>query len=184
MASNTRREATVQDLYGIPENRKAEIVRGELLPMSPTGALPGRVASQIYFSLRSYERQTGNGYAIPDNVGILVDLPNRRSFSPDAAFHRGPLSGKFLEGAPLFAAEVRSDGDYGPIAERAMADKRADYFAAGTLVVWDVDVLQDVTVRAFRASDPERPTTYRRGERAAAKPALPGWSMPVDDLLA
>lgn len=184
MASNTRREATVEDLYRIPENRKAEIVRGELLLMSPTGALPGRAASQIYFSLRSHERQAGSGYAIPDNVGILVDLPNRRSFSPDAAFHGGPLSGKFLEGAPRFATEVRSDGDYGPIAERAMADKRAEYFAAGTLVVWDVDVLEDVTVRVFRASDPGRPTTYRRGERAEAEPALPGWSMAVDDLLA
>ena len=51
--------------------------------------------------------------------------------------------GKFLEGAPVFAAEVRSDCDYGTKAERAMADKRADYFAAGTLVVWDVDVLKD-----------------------------------------
>ena len=54
----------------------------------------------------------------------------------------------------MFAAEVRSDCDYGTKAERAMADKRADYFAAGTLVVWDVDVLKDEIVRVYRASDP------------------------------
>src|SRR3712207_7434649 len=34
---------------------------------------------------------------------------------------------KFLEGAPVFAVEVRSEGDYGPAAEQAMAEKRADY---------------------------------------------------------
>ena len=51
-------------------------------------------------------------------------------------------------------------------------------FAAGTLVVWEVDV-----VRVYRASDPERPTIYRSGDVAEAEPALPGWSMPVDDLL-
>ena len=41
---------------------------------------------------------------------------------------------KFVQGAPVFAAEVRSEGDYGEAAERAMAAKRADYFAAGGLV--------------------------------------------------
>lgn len=184
MVSSARREATVDDLHRVPDNRKAEIVRGELLLMSPTGALPGRASAQIYVSLRRYERHTGSGYAIPDNVGIIVDLPNRRSFSPDAAFHRGPVSGKFLEGAPVFAAEVRSDGDYGPLAESAMAEKRADYFAAGTLVVWDVDVLEDVVIRVYRAREPGRATEYRRGQHAEAEPALPGWLMLVDDLLA
>ena len=82
----------------------------------------------------------------------------------------------------MFPVEVRSDGDYGPRAERRMAAKRADYFAAGTLVVWDVDLLSDDVVRLYRASDPATPTLYRRGELAEAKPALPGWTMPVDDL--
>ena len=68
-----------------------------------------------------------------DNVGLLVNLPNRRSFSPDVAFWTGgPLTGTFLEGAPVFAVEVRSEDDDGPAAEHAMSEKRADYFAAGT----------------------------------------------------
>jgi Uma2 family endonuclease len=90
---------------------------------------------------------------------------------------------KFFEGAPVFAVEVRSENDYGPGAERQMAQKRADYFATGTLVVWDVDLLSDDVVRVYRASDPERPTIYRRGEIAEAEPAVPGWTMAVDDLL-
>jgi hypothetical protein len=39
---------------------------------------------------------------------------------------------EFLEGAPVFAVEIRSKSDYGPAAERAMQEKRADYFACGT----------------------------------------------------
>jgi hypothetical protein len=35
-----------------------------------------------------------------------------------------------------------------------MAAKRADYFAAGTLVVWDVDVLREQVVRVYRAVFP------------------------------
>jgi Uma2 family endonuclease len=81
-----------------------------------------------------------------------------------------------------FAVEVRSEEDYGPAAERTMSEKRADYFAAGTLVVWDADVLKGQVVRVYRATDPTLPTIYRRGELAEAEPAVPGWSMPVEDL--
>jgi Uma2 family endonuclease len=80
------------------------------------------------------------------------------------------------------AAEVRSEGDYGPAAERAMAEKRADYFRAGTLVVWDVDLMAEEVVRVYRATDPANPTPYRHGDRAEAEPAVPGWGMAVDDL--
>jgi Uma2 family endonuclease len=179
----TKIEATVDDLYRVPENGKAEIVNGELVLMSPTGGVPGRTSGNIYVSLRQYERSVGGGYAFPDNVGFIVNLPNRRSFSPDAAFFQGELrGGKFLEGAPVFAVEVRSDEDYGPAAERKMADKRADYFAAGTLVVWDVDVLRENVIRVYRASDPINPTVYAQSQVAEAEPALPGWIMELKEV--
>ena len=103
--------------------------------------------------------------------------------SPDAAYYTGPRAGmKFFPAPPAFAAEVRSENDYGPAAERAMADKRADYFAAGTVVVWDVDLLGDVPVRKYVAADPAKPTEFRRGEVADAEPAVAGWRVRVDDL--
>lgn len=179
---STKTEATIEDLCRVPGNGKAEIINGELVMMSPTGGLPGYAASEIFVSLREYARRTKTGHAVPDNVGFIVNLPHRTSFSPDAAFYIGKLSMKFCEGAPVFAVEVRSENDYGLVAEREIASKRADYFAAGTLVVWDVDLLSDSVVRVYRASDPDKPTTYRRGELAEAEPAVPGWSMPVDDL--
>jgi Uma2 family endonuclease len=181
---STKTEATIEDLYRVPGNGKAEIVNGELVLMSPTGGVPGRASGEIYVSLREYERRTKNGYAFPDNVGFVVNLPHRRSFSPDAAFYVGKLKGgHFLEGAPVFAAEVRSEGDYGAKAEREMAAKRRDYFAAGTLVVWDVDVLKEKVVRVYHVDDPENPKVYGSGDVAEAEPAVPGWSMAVDDLL-
>jgi Uma2 family endonuclease len=183
MASKHR--ATIEDLYRVPDNGKAEIVNGELVLMAPTGFLPSRASLNIAASLREYERRTKAGFAFADNTGFRVNLPNRESFSPDAAFYTGTTTGmRFLEGAPVFAVEIRSENDYGPAAEKAMAEKRADYFAAGTLIVWDVDLLSDDVVRVYRASAPHSPTVYRRGEVAEAEPALPGWRMPVDELFA
>ena len=112
-------KATINDLYYVAENGKAEIVNGELVMMSPTGG-PSYAASEIFVSLHEYARRKRTGIAVADNVGFHVDLPNRESFSPDAAFYVGPDPGmKFFEGAPVFAVEVRSEGDYGPQAEKA-----------------------------------------------------------------
>ena len=177
-----KREVTVKTLSRA-ENGKAEIVNGELVLMTPAGGLHGYAVGLIFASLLEYARRTKRGIALPDNVGFIVDLPNRRSFSPDVAFWTGgPLTPEFIEGAPIFAVEVRSEEDYGPAAERAMAAKRADYFAAGTLVVWDVDTLEAEVVRVYQSDRPATATTYSRAERAEAEPALPGWSMPVADL--
>jgi Uma2 family endonuclease len=177
----TEPEATFEDLYKI--EGKAELVNGEIVIMPPAGALPGRAVGAIVFSLHEYSKRVGRGHAVMSTAAFVVNLPHRKSFCPDAAFYvGGELAMKFFEGAPVFAAEVRSEGDYGAKAEEAMARKRADYFAAGTRVVWDVDLLSGTPVRVFRAEDPERPTAYGRGETAEAEPALPGWTMPVDDL--
>ncbi|MCP9492938.1 MAG: Uma2 family endonuclease [Pyrinomonadaceae bacterium MAG19_C2-C3] len=176
-----RFEVGVEDLYGVPGNGKAEIVNGEIIEMPPTGGVSGRSGGKIYRSLDDYEQVTKSGYAFPDNVGFVVNLPHRKSFSPDAAFFTGELrGGDFLEGAPVFAVEVRSKNDYGATAEREIKQKRADYFACGTLVFWDVDVLREKVVRVYRADAPDAPRIYRKGDIAEAEPALPGWSLAVD----
>ena len=63
---------------------------------------------------------------------------------------------------------------YAPAAEQEMAAKRRDCFAAGTLVVWEVDASRSEFVRVYRASDPSNATIYRSGEVAEAEPAVPG----------
>jgi len=62
-----------------------------------------------------------------------------------------------------------------------MLQKRADYFAAGTLVVWDIDLLSEDVVRVYKAGDPET-FTAARGQVAEAEPAVPDGHMAVDDL--
>ena len=178
---STKTHATLEDLYKV--EGKAELVNGEIVEMPPAGDMPGRSGGDIYTSLRQYERRVGGGYAFPDNVGFAVNLPHRKAFSPDAAWYVGPRSGmRFLEGAPVFAVEVRSENDYGRAAEEKIKYKRVDYFACGTQVVWDVDLLSEDVIKSYKASDPEHPVIFRRGDIADAEPAVPGWRMAVNDL--
>ena len=177
----TTRRATIRDLYETAG--KAEIVNGELVLREPTGDEPGFAGDEIFAGLREHAKRTKSGRAVGDNKGFRVNLPNRDSFSPDAAFYVGPGAGmKFFEGAPQFAVEVRSENDYGENAEKRLAEKRADYFAAGTLVVWDVDLLSPDVIRSYRSGESRSPIIFRRGEVANAEPAVPGWTISVDDI--
>ena len=47
---STKVRATIEDLYKVPG--KAEIVDGEIVHMSPTGAAPSYAAAEIFVSLR------------------------------------------------------------------------------------------------------------------------------------
>ncbi len=179
------REATIEDLALI--KGKAEIVNGKIVLFMPTGDEPIFASGEIFAALRDHVRLIRIGRAIPDNAGFRCDLPHRKSFSPDAAYYTGPSGGMgFFPEPPIFAVEVRSEGDYGPSAEEKMEAKRADYFAAGTQVVWDVDLLSETTIiYKFVAPDATVPAaTFTQGQIADAEPAVPGWTLAVDELFA
>lgn len=185
MSTATPKRATIDDLYSV--EGKAELIGGRVVELMASGYLPGLIALEIVVSLRDYSRRVGRGFALADGVGFTVpELPSgRESFCPDASYYDGPPPARrmrFVEGAPTLAVEVRSEGDYGPAAEREMAAKRADYFAAGTLVVWDVDPEAEV-VHVYRAGDASAAAaSYLRGEAAEAEPAVPGWRPEVDSV--
>ena len=155
MTSISATRATLDDLYRT--EGKAELVGGRIVPMA-SGHLPSRVAGDIFVSLRMFTKTSGRGEAYADGIGYTVpELPSgRQSFSPDASYYTGNLPAdrmRFLEGPPTLAVEVRSENDYGDAAVDALTAKRADYFAAGTLVVWDVDPQAEM-VAVYRATAP------------------------------
>ena len=175
-------QSLIDELYAV--ETKAEIVDGKVVLMGPTGSWPTRAAGFIFASLLEHEAANpdSGGVAYNDNVGILVDLPNRKSFSPDVCycFDVEQHSMRFLETAPAFVVEVRSENDYGPAAEMKIKQKRLDYFSTGTTVVWDVDLQSEELITAYRCSAPDQKTVFCVGELAHAEPAVPGWKFAVD----
>jgi Uma2 family endonuclease len=184
MASVATTRATLDDLYRV--EGKAELINGRIHTFMASGDLPSVVGFEIAVRLRAYAKATGKGVAYTDGIGYAVpEMPSgRESFSPDASYHVGPRPAnrmRFIEGAPVFAVEVSSENDYGEAAEDQMAAKRADYFAAGTRVVWDVDPTAE-TVAVYRADAPTQFVVYRRGDVAEAEPAVPGWRMSATEM--
>ena len=178
------KRATLSDLARTPG--KAELIGGRIVAFMATGRRPNLIAGDIFVSLKNYARAIGQGEAYTDSMGFAVpELPSgRESFSPDTSYYVGPLPADdmdFIEGPPTFAVEVRSKSNYGDAAEDELAAKRADYFLAGTRIVWDVDP-RSQCIHLYRPDAPDRPTTFRKGQHADAEPILPGWRFAVDDI--
>lgn len=177
--------ATIDDL--LRYEGKAELIDGKLVKYMPAGIRHSRIAPLIYMLLFQYEKATKLGYAFDDNLGYRVAelFSGRESFSPDVSFYVGELSLKdtgFVDGPPTFAVEIRSPDEYGPVAEKTLAAKRADYFEAGTLVVWDVDP-QAQTISSYRSDAPATPLVFQLADVANGEPALPGWVVKVAEVL-
>jgi Uma2 family endonuclease len=186
MSSITQRAATLDDLYCV--DGKAELIAGRIVPLMATGRRPNRVAARVFRSLDDFAHATGKGEAYTDNMGFAVPplSSGRESFSPDASYFLGPFPSnemRFLSGPPVFAVEVRSESEYGDKAEAARAAKRADYFEAGTGVVWDVDPVND-RISKYTSDAPDHPTVFVRGQTADASPAVPNWTIAVDTIFA
>jgi Uma2 family endonuclease len=173
MSTVRQARATLDDLYRTPE--KAELIGGRIVRFMATGYQPNRAAGRIFRSLDDYAASAQRGVSCTDNIGFAIpELPSgRESFAPDASYYDGLLPAnpmRFIEGPPTFAAEVRSENDY-DAAQAEMADKRADYFAAGTQVVWDVDPLAEcIHLQGLRtdSADHLSPRSNRPGRTCRA----------------
>jgi Putative restriction endonuclease len=174
--------ATIADLHRV--EGQAELIAGRIVRLPGHGVLVGRVVMEIAGSLHDYEERVGIGEVHTSTLGYVVPMlaSGRESFCADVSYYIGPFPDNpmaFIVGPPTFAVEIRDEVDYGPRGETAMAAKRADYFEAGTLVVWDVDVIGK-QIHAYRPVAPTRATTFALGEIADAEPAVPGWRIAVD----
>src|SRR5262249_33924417 len=116
--------ATLDDLYDV--EGKAELIGGRIVHLMAAGRTPNRVAFRIARSLDDYATQSGTGEVYTDNMGFAIRPPlpsGRQSFSPDTSYYVGPFppnAMRFIDGAPTFAVEVRSENDYGSAPESAM----------------------------------------------------------------
>jgi len=187
MSTNSPAMATLDDLYAV--EGKAELIAGRIVKFEPSGYAPACAALEFAVQFHDYEQQAGRGIGFAGGLGYALTEPlrnGRQSFCPDASYYTGPLPEnrmRFIEGAPDLAVEVRNECDYGKAAEERLAAKRADYFEAGTQVVWDVDPLAR-TVAVYRSNASDQPDVFSAGQSADAEPAAPGLKVSVDDVFA
>ncbi|MEM9703855.1 MAG: Uma2 family endonuclease, partial [Planctomycetota bacterium] len=79
--------------------------------------------------------------------------------------------------APDLVVEILSPGN----TAGEMRQKRENFFAAGSRVVWQIDPLTE-TAETFAQGEPHRPTAVPAGGTLDAGDALPGFRLALPDL--
>jgi Uma2 family endonuclease len=161
---------------------RCELLRGELIMMSPAGSRHGEIALAMGAILRDFVMSHGLGTVLGAETGFCIAQNPDTVRAPDVAFIRsdrviGELPDGFFPGAPDLAVEVLSPGDR---ASEVIA-KVEDWLGAGCRAVWVVDP-KTRTVAVYR----------NRGDAVILKPAdtltggdlLPGFAVPVAEFFA
>lgn len=171
---------TAEDLLRTPGLGRCELVRGEVLMMSPAGEEHGWVVINVSAPLALHVKQHGLGRVYGAETGFTIARDPDTVRAPDVAFVRaervGPWPGKkFFEGAPDLAVEVLSPEDR---AGEVLA-KVHEWLDAGCRAVWLVDP-ETRTVTVYRSRS--QITTLRAPEELRGEDVVPGFCLPVADI--
>lgn len=155
----------------VGENR-AELVRGELVMMTPAGARHGLVAGRLGGILSAFVAERGLGEVLAAETGYILGRNPDTVRAPDVSFvARNRAAEGFPDGfapfAPDLAVEVLSPGD----TFAGVLAKVQDYLAAGTRAVWLVDPMTR-TVTVYLSGGSVR--FYREEEPLDGGDVLPG----------
>jgi len=158
-----------------------ELVRGEVVRMTPPRPEHGFLCWTISGLFWDYVRQSGLGYCLSNDSAVLTERDPDTVRGPDLCYYsnaRWPLTevGKGLPPvAPDLAVEVVSPGNR----PGAMLRKVGEYLNAGVLLVWVVDP-RSRTLTLYRPD--ATPVVLREDQAIEDLPELPGFRCEVADI--
>ncbi|HVF51323.1 MAG TPA: Uma2 family endonuclease [Pyrinomonadaceae bacterium] len=141
MSTTTTRQITADELLLMPQDGfRYELVKGELIQMSPAGSEHGAIIVNLTLLLAQHIKANKLGVAFGAETGFKIATNPDTVRAPDIAFvrrERIPESGipqKFWPGAPDLAVEVLSPGD----SFEEVVTKVEEWLRAGASAVWIV----------------------------------------------
>lgn len=171
---------TGDDLSDMGDIGAAELVRGELVFMSPTNYVHGILESRFDNILGNFVRQYKLGEVMVGEVGIYTQRNPDTVRGADVAFISYERLSKvkspnYLDIAPELVVEILSPANrWGEISE-----KTDEYFAIGVQTVWIADPKRR---QIFAYISPTTVERFKIEDRIVCENILPGFSVSVAEL--
>lgn len=149
---------TIEDIYDLPDGKRAELIDGQIYFMAPPGTKHQRLAGKLFNKISNYI-QDNHGTCEPfiAPFAVFLDKDDKNYVEPDISVicDKGKLDDKGCHGAPDWIIEIVSLGS-----------KRMDYYiklfkyrTAGVREYWIVDSMEKcITVYDFEHEDVEKYT--------------------------
>lgn len=173
---------TADDLWNMPDHGgHAELVRGELRPLSPAGYNHGAVTVLLTARLFNHIHAHRLGDVLAAETGFIIARDPDTVRAPDIAFvrrQRIPPEGrpiKFWDGAPDLAVETMSPSD--TVFE--LDEKVREWLETGTRLVWVVNPKQR-TVTVYRPDNSAQILTT--ADTLSGEDVVPGFEIPIAEL--
>jgi Uma2 family endonuclease len=170
---------TAQQLFEAGDIGPCELVRGELIMMSPAGFEHGDLGIIIASALSAFVRTHRLGKVCGADTGFYVERNPDTVRAPDVAFVRkervhGRITAYF-DGAPDLAVEIISPNDR----RRDIEAKTQMWLDTGCEVVWVVDPPRQ-TITVYKTND--SPKQYQSSDTIECPDLLPGFALPLKDV--
>ena len=171
---------TAKDLIKLSrDGYRYELVKGELLTMSPAGEEHGAVIMKVAAPLAHHVATNKLGIVYGAETGFKLESDPDTVLAPDVAFigreRVGKLSIEFRDGAPDLAVEVTSPGE----SRNKVAKKAQQWLKLGALVVWVVDPQKQIVTIYRSASEPKILTT---ADELTGEDVVPGFKISVSEI--
>lgn len=160
-----------------------ELVRGEVLPLSPGGMKHSRITQNVAFLLEEWARRTGLGTVVTGEAGFIVESDPDTVRGADVAYisygrlPRGRLPDGFGTVPPELVVEIVGKGQ----SWRHMVEKAGEYMKMGVDRVWVIDP----RTREMHVFKPDGgPAALDEGQDVTDDDILPGFSCRVTDFFA
>ena len=170
---------TAEELFDLPDDDyRYELVEGELIRMAPTGGEHGVLTVRIGRILDEYVEAHDLGICSGAETGFILQRAPDSVRAPDAAFiakARIPETGipkTYWPCAPDLAVEVTSPSDR----FSAVQTKIAEYFSAGTRLVW---VIEPATRTVYVYRSPRDVQALGEDDELSGEDVLPGFRYAV-----
>jgi Uma2 family endonuclease len=169
---------TAEELLAMPDDgfHHYELVKGELITMSPAGELHGQTITRLIIHLGSYVQANRLG-ELHTETGFLLTRNPDTVREPDIAFlenKRVTGGDKFVSGAPELAVEVISPRNTPANVEQ----KVREYLAAGTQIVIVIYPKKQTAI----VHTPTSTTRLTTDDTLSGGDVVPGWSLPLREL--
>ncbi len=178
--STTQQITTAKQLLRAAGLGPCELIRGELIMMTPAGFRHGRITCAVAATLRDFVQRRQMGVVTGAETGFLIARDPDTVRAPDVAFvgadripETEPVG--FFPGAPDLAVEILSPND----AAGNVLAKVQDWLNANCRAVWVVDP-HTRTVTVYRTR--REISVLTETEMLDGAPVLPGFEVRVEEL--
>lgn len=182
VAPATKKKVTGEELYQMPETELVELVKGEIVNLSPTGFWHGHVENRFGSILDNFVQMHKLGFVSVGEVGIYTGRNPDTIRAADVIFisHQRLVQVKsqsYLDVAPELVVAVLSPSD----SWSEVMTKLDEYFQIGVEAVWIADPAKREVFVYHTITDVQR---FSSTDSLSDEKILPGFNVPVEKLFA